>query len=167
MPAPAEPSDGFDAFFAAHARRVLALVSAVTGSWQVAEDLTSEAFLRAYRDWDRVAAMDRPDAWVRTVALNMARSRFRRMAAEARALARRGPDPDVELPQPADDELWQTVRKLPSRQARALVLHYVDDLPIDDVAAVMGCASGTVKAHLHRARRNLALRLGSANREVI
>lgn len=151
----------FEAFYRAEVRAVTGLVYGLCGSWAPAEDLAQEAFVRTYRDWSRVAGMERPGAWVRRVAINLAVSRGRRLGAEARALARlrgrRDPQPD---PLPPDDEaFWTAVRSLPRRQAQAVVLHYHADLAITDVAEAMGCAEGTAKAHLHHARRTLAARL--------
>ncbi len=60
-----------------------------------------------------------------------------------------------------DDELWAQVRRLPAMQRDALVLRYVDDLPLVAIAQVLGCAEGTVKTHLRRARNTLAERLPS------
>jgi RNA polymerase sigma-70 factor (ECF subfamily) len=58
------------------------------------------------------------------------------------------------------DELWRAVRRLPPHQAKAVVLHYVDDCSVAEIASILGCADGTVKTHLHRARRTLADVLG-------
>ena len=52
-------------------------------------------------------------------------------------------------------DLWRAVRSLPRRQQEAVVLRYVADLPLTEVAAAMGCAEGTAKAHLARARDGL------------
>jgi RNA polymerase sigma factor (sigma-70 family) len=51
------------------------------------------------------------------------------------------------------------VRALPQRQAQAVALYYLEDLSIQQTAAVLDCAEGTVKAHLAKARRTLARRL--------
>lgn len=156
---PAAP--GFQAFYAGHYRDVAGLVYTLTGSWAAAEDLAQDAFVRVYRDWRRVGEFDRPDTWVRTVAVNLATSRARRLGAEARALARlhrRSVTEEAPLPDDAE-AFWGAVRRLPRRQAQAVALHYHSDLSVADVATAMGCAQGTVKAHLHAARRALAAEL--------
>ena len=61
-----------------------------------------------------------------------------------------------------DDPLWAAVRKLPRRQAQAVVLVYVDDLSLERVAEILQCSVGSVKTHLHRARQRLAAELGQA-----
>ncbi|MBW3578608.1 MAG: sigma-70 family RNA polymerase sigma factor [Actinobacteria bacterium] len=151
----------FRRFYDAEFRSTYALLLARTGDRWVAEELLQEAFARAYRDWDRVGRYERPAAWLRTVAANLAASRFRRLGAEARAMLRlRGMRHDAaSVASEHDDVVWAEVRRLPNRQAEALILHYVHDLPISELAAAMSCAEGTAKAHLHRGRRALARRL--------
>jgi RNA polymerase sigma-70 factor (ECF subfamily) len=56
---------------------------------------------------------------------------------------------------------WGEVRRLPRRQAQAVALFYALDLPVTEVAATLGCAEGTVKVHLSRARAELSSRLGT------
>jgi RNA polymerase sigma-70 factor, ECF subfamily len=120
--------------------------------------VAQEAFLRTYGRWSEVSALDRPQSWVRRVAVNLATSRFRRVAAEARALtrlsARRADLNPVRLSED-DERFWAAVRQLPRRQAQVVALHYGDDRSVADVAEILGCAEGTVKAHLHGARRAL------------
>lgn len=148
----------FDAFYAVEHEHVVRIVFALCGSWTVAEEVTQEALLKALRRWEQVQQMDRPDAWVRRVACNLATSRFRRLSIEARALLRwrsRQIGDDAEQMDPDLGRFWEAVRQLPERQAQAVALFYADDLPVADVAQVMDCAPGTVKAHLHAARERL------------
>lgn len=148
----------FRAFYDANVDRVMALAVSLTPDRAAAEDVTQEAFSRAYRDWDRVRDYEHPGAWVRKVALNLTRSRWRKLRNEARSLTRIGP-PDVaaapELP-PTEAAVWQAVRRLPRRQATAIALHYVDGLPVAEIAELTGVAEGTTKSDLHRGRRRLA-----------
>lgn len=148
----------FESFYAAEHRHVVRIVYALCGSWTVAEEVTQEAFLKALRRWSSMQEMDRPDAWVRRVACNLATSRFRRLAIEARALLRlssRAAEPQGESLPAELERFWRLVRQLPDRQAQAVALFYADDLPVVEVARVMDCAEGTVKAHLHAARQRL------------
>jgi len=152
----------FDAFYRAESGRVLAMIAAFTGNRAVAEELTQEAFATAHRKWPKVSGYDQPGIWVRRVAINRAISSFRTRQAESRALERmrnlpaRSEAPDLAV----DGELWQAIRSLPSKQAQAIVLTYVEDLPPARVAEILGCREGTVKSHLNRARHTLSQRLG-------
>lgn len=147
----------FEGFYRSTRSSTLAVVWALRG-WDVGvEEVVQEAYLRAFRRWDEVASMDRPKLWVHRVALNPATSRLRRLGAEARALARlagrRIPEPSA--PDATTEDFWRLVRRLPSRQAETVVLRYAADLPVADIAAVQGCAEGTVKSRLHTARQTL------------
>ena len=155
------PSGDFEAFYRSESGRVLGVVTALTGDRAVAEDLTQEAFAAAYRTWPRISTYDRPGSWVRRVAVNRAVSSLRTRQAERRALQRVQTLPDRTAPtEPrVDDALWQAIRSLPAKQAQAIALTYVEDLPPIRVAEILGCSEGAVKSHLNRARRTLAQRL--------
>lgn len=151
----------FEHFYLQEYPGVVKLVYALSGSRTGAEDIAQEAFLRAYRDWDRVGSYEHQAAWVRRVAANLATSGLRRRLAEARALARLAGrrEPALE-PLPADQaDFGRAVRTLPRRQAQAVALFYVEDLSVQQIAVVLDCAEGTVKAHLAKARHSLAKRL--------
>ena len=153
--------DRFGAFAQRERKALVAFAWSLTGDWAAAEDLAQEALEATWQRWGRVGDYDRPGAWARRVVANRAVDRRRRAGREGRALGRwAGREPvDVE-PAPADEEFWTALRTLSERQAQTLALRYLEDLPVADIAAVLGCAEGTVKVHLHRGRLTLALKLG-------
>jgi RNA polymerase sigma factor (sigma-70 family) len=154
-------SGPFEHFYLEEYPGVVKLVYALLGSRAAAEDIAQEAFLRAYRDWERVGSYEHQAAWVRRVAANLATSGLRRRLLEARALARLAGrrEPALE-PLPTDQaDFGRALRALPRRQAQAVALFYVEDLSIEQIAVVLDCAEGTVKAHLAKARHSLAKRL--------
>ena len=77
-------------------------------------------------------------------------------------MLRIGVPPAAVLPQETDHELWSAVGSLPGRQRAAVVLHYLEDRPVREIAEILGCSQSTAKVHLHKARTNLSQRL---NRE--
>jgi len=103
---------------------------------------------------------------VRRVAVNLATSAVRRRLIEATARARFwAREPAPELPA-SEADFWRVVRSLPRRrQAQAIALHYLEDLSVAESARVLGCAEGTVTAHLHNGREALARRL-APNAEI-
>jgi DNA-directed RNA polymerase specialized sigma24 family protein len=123
---------GFTALYEHEYRPLLRIAYGLTGSQGEAEELVQEAFVRCYQRWAKVEGYDNPGA-----------RPARHPAGPAEAGA-------------GDEEFWAAVRRLPRRQAQAIVLYYGDDLPTDDVARVMCCAEGTVRALLHQARTGLA-----------
>lgn len=154
------PRVDFDGFYRAEFHPVLRVVTGITPNHGVASDATQEAFVSALRNWTTVSGYDRPELWVRRVAINKALS-FRRRAtnetvAIARSVLRRQPDMDAA---PVDSEVWAEVRRLPRRQASMIALTYIDDLSIADAADVLEISVPTAKTHLQRARRTLADRL--------
>jgi RNA polymerase sigma-70 factor (sigma-E family) len=154
----------FDRFYAREFRSVVGLAYALSGSRSASEDLAQEAFIAAHGNWDKIGAYEKPEAWVRRVVSNLAVSRFRRRTAEMKALTRLGgfrTETTVlsELPSEAE-EFWPNVRRLPKRQAQVIALHYLEDLPVADIAEILQCSPNTVKVHLHKGRRRLADRLG-------
>jgi RNA polymerase sigma factor (sigma-70 family) len=94
--------------------------------------------------------------WIVNTALNVLRRTGRRTLEFSRE-SQEVPSPDTDVDEALD--LWLAVRQLPKRQAQAVILHYVIDLPVAQVAEVMGCREGTAKAHLDRGRRRLARQL--------
>lgn len=156
-PAPAHSPEDFVAFYRREYPRVVALGFALTGRRSTAEDLAQDAFFAAHQRWSRVGAYDHPEAFVRRAVANAAISAGRRLAAEARALRRlalRSRTGTADL-DPPDAHFWEAVRRLPARQAQVIALYYLEDRSAEDIAAILGCAVGTVPVHLHRARQAL------------
>lgn len=137
--------------------RLVAQLCAVTGDVTEAEEVVSEAFARAASRPARFATVDNPEAWLRTVAVNQARTRHRRRIVGDRLLRRHTPV-SVEVPGASDRalDLIRALRDLPITQREALALHYLADLPIQEVADTLGVPLGTVKARLSRGRTALA-----------
>lgn len=154
-----EIPEPFVRFFRDEYSAVVSLVYGLSGSRATAEDVAQEAFLRAHRDWKRVEGMDSPEGWIRRVAVNLATSRWRRLRAEASALARLSPPVSIVTPDDRMSAFWEEVRRLPARQAQAVTLHYLEDMSVDEIAVVLEIADGTVKALLSQGRERLRRQL--------
>lgn len=144
----------FESFFRTTYQRVVASITVSIGDQRAAEDAAQEAYTKALVRWSRVSEMDRPDAWVLTVAVRAARRSLTR--------AERGyPSERIEWLSPAASEPdglsagSEILSLLSPRERLAVVLRFVEDLQVSDVAEVMGCAPGTVKATLHSAMTKL------------
>jgi RNA polymerase sigma-70 factor (ECF subfamily) len=148
----------FEVFFARERDSMLGLAFALTGDRAAAEDVVQDAFLDAYRNWDRIGSYDRPGAWVRRVVVNMSVSTFRRRRREVRMLTLLADRQLVAVPDLSSSTLafWQAVRDLPKRQAQVTALFYLEDRRIADIAQILRMAEGTVKKHLHDGRKTLA-----------
>jgi len=156
--------ESFDEFYAREYAGLVRLALVLSGSRHAAEDLAQDALLAAYRDWSRLV---QPLAWTRRVVANMAASAVRRRVVEVRVLARlavRRDEVVQELPA-EDEEFWAAVRSLPKRQGQMVALYYLEDCSVAEIAAILDCAEGTVRATLHKGRAALARRLRVADRE--
>jgi RNA polymerase sigma-70 factor (ECF subfamily) len=121
-----------------------------SGDRQEAEDAAQEALARVFQRWARLRGQPWIAGWVLTTTLNILRKK--------RPIGVPNSDGGaVPVDIESSLDLWAAVRRLPKRQAQAIVLHYLADLAIEDVATVMGCREGTAKAHLDRARKRLAV----------
>jgi len=154
-------AEAFDEFFRHNHGAVVGVALAMVGDVETARDLAQEAMLRALRDWRRVSRLERPDMWVRRVTVNLAIDSRRRRVREIREVQRRSIEEETVTVDPAVEHspLWHAVRALPDRQRAAVVLRYVDDLSVPEIAVVLEVAEGTIKATLSQARASLARRL--------
>ncbi|MFG1658030.1 RNA polymerase sigma factor [Micromonospora chersina] len=144
-------------------RRLVVQLYAVTGDLSEAQEAVQEAFTRALAAPRRLAGLDNPEAWLRRVAVNVARSRHRRRRVLDTLLRRLGPPPTVADRSPEHLALLAALRALPEGQRQALALHYLVDLPVDEVAMTLGVSPGTVKSRLSRGRQALAALLADSD----
>jgi RNA polymerase sigma-70 factor (ECF subfamily) len=158
--------EGFAAFYASSYRRLLGQLFAVTGDLAEAENVLQEAYARAFARWPRVGAYDRPEAWVRRVAVNLAAMADRSLRRRTRALLRLGPPPVVPDLSPELLDLRDALAALPLAQRQVIVLHHLAGLPVEEVARELRLATGTVKSRLARGRAAMAGMLDNERSEV-
>lgn len=141
-------------------RRLVVQLYAVTGDLAEAQDCVQEAFVRALAGHG--PDVRNPEAWLRTVAVNHARRRWRRRRMHDRLLRAAAP----QAPAAAADlgtehaALIAALRALPRAQREVVALHHLADLPVAEVAEITRTPVGTVKARLSRGRTRLAELLG-------
>jgi RNA polymerase sigma factor (sigma-70 family) len=156
----------FGELFRRHAEAVWNYAYRLTGSWSVAEDLTSSTFLTAWRrltDMTLVHSSARP--WLFTVASNLARQEHRRLGRFSRVLSRiplndtmRDHADDVADQVDADRRLQavlDAVSKLPKAERRAVELCLLGELSTAATAEVLGIAEASVRSRISRARSRL------------
>ncbi|MET7400296.1 SigE family RNA polymerase sigma factor [Dactylosporangium sp. NPDC005572] len=155
----ADAARSFDAFYRGTSRRVLGYAYALTGDLADAQDLTQEAYVRAWQHWSRISSYESAEVWLRTVLFHLATDRWRRVTVRRLFAARQRPPADV--PPPSEDTLLvvSLLRSLPVDQRRALALHYLLDRPVEEIAVEVGAPVGTVKSWLSRGRSALSASL--------
>ena len=119
-----------------------------------AADAVQEAFIQADRRWRVVSDYDDPAGWVRRVAVHRLLNGRRNRRRQAEILAGIRPIAPEDL---TDDllDLRRGIDALPERMRLAVCLHHLAGLTVDEVAAVLEVAPGTVKSNLHDARLKL------------
>jgi RNA polymerase sigma-70 factor (ECF subfamily) len=143
----------FSSFFREHFANVTRSIHLIVREQARAEDICQDAFLQLYRHWPRISGYERPEAWVRRVAIRLAVRGLRRDAlwTSVRGLfVPRPVGPVVEL------GVTEAVGLLPRNQRVAVVLFYYEDRPVAEIATLLGCSESTARVHLHRGRRRLA-----------
>ncbi|HEV8563760.1 MAG TPA: sigma-70 family RNA polymerase sigma factor [Actinomycetota bacterium] len=122
------------------------------GQRDVADDAVAEAFARAIQ---HDGVIRRPQSW-------LYRTAFRMAAAEVRRRRLQTEIGEYAYEQTQDvAEVLMALRKLTPSQRAAVYLHYQADLPIREIARLMGTSVAAVKVHLHRGRRRLRGLLGT------
>jgi RNA polymerase sigma-70 factor (ECF subfamily) len=127
----------------------------VIGDREEAEDVVQEAFVRAVAAGQRFTTTANPEAWLRTTAINLHRSRWRKLRNFSRIKERLAAPRDV----PGLDDrvdVAEALRALPRQQREVVALHHLADLSVADIAHELGLPQGTVKSRLSRGRDALA-----------
>lgn len=152
---------GMGELYQACYRRLVAQLFAFTGNLVEAQDVVQEAFARALARPHGLSNVDNPEAWLRTVAINVVRRRWRRRKLLDAILLRDRPVARLIEPGPEPDssDLRAALALLPRPFREVIVLHYLADLPVGEVAEVLDVPVGTVKSRLSRSRSALAAHL--------
>ncbi|WP_020525794.1 SigE family RNA polymerase sigma factor [Catelliglobosispora koreensis] len=146
--------DDLSSLYHASYRRLVAQVFAFTTDLSEAQDAVQEAFARALARRRGLSDIDAPEAWLRTVAINIVRRRWRRKQLLNTILLRERPLAKLvaDAPEPDRTDLREALSSLPQAYREVIVLHYLADLPVDEVASILEVPVGTVKSRLSRGR---------------
>jgi RNA polymerase sigma-70 factor (sigma-E family) len=131
----------------------------LTGDPHTAADVVQETMIRVHLKWRQVNRAEAPERYVRRMLTNVYLD-WRRGSWLRRVTLRAVPQEPPPVPDPAEhsaerDHVWALLAELPRRQRAALVLRYYEGLADQDIADVLGCAVGTVRAHISRALATL------------
>jgi RNA polymerase sigma-70 factor (ECF subfamily) len=149
-------SDAFETAVGPHYANLVRRLVLVLGDERDAEDVAQEAYLKAFRSWERFDGSD-VRAWLYTIALRLAfnqlRGRRRWLAAIGRLEAKAWSDP-------SDPDLWAALTTLDARTRSALLLNLVDGYTQAEIARMLGVPEGTVASWISRGRAALRRELG-------
>lgn len=158
--AKAGDAGAFEALYRAHCGRVHALCLRMTRNTAEAEDLTQEAFVRAWRKLESFRGDSAFSTWLHRLTVNLVLTNRRNHTRRTERItttddltpyegARETPGPGLAL------DLERAIAQLPEGARHVFVLHDVEGYRHHEIADMLGLAVGTTKAQLHRARRIL------------
>ena len=154
--------DGFEEFAAAYGARLRRTAFLLAGDWHTAADLAQTTLTKMFLAWRRVGRDAGVYAYAQRVLINSYLATKRRRASSELTL---GEMPDT--PTPVDDTalrvaLLGALGTLPPRVRAVLILRFWEDLPVAEVATLLGCAEGTVKSQTARGLDRLRVLLGDS-----
>jgi RNA polymerase sigma-70 factor, ECF subfamily len=153
----------FESLVQMHQQRVFAHCYRLLNNTAEAEDLCSETFLRAYQHLGSLRADPSIVHWLLRVAGNLAISSLRKRNTrptieldEAREVASTRPSPEDEvIMQSRRDIVRQCLHKLSPAERTAVLMFYLDEKPLEDIARALGTGLAGAKSRVHRARHRL------------
>jgi RNA polymerase sigma-70 factor (ECF subfamily) len=154
----------FTALFRTEFRAVVRTAYLILHDRQGAEDVAQQAFAQLLVHWRKVSTYERPEAWVRRVAIRLAARAVRRD--RRRGILHQQVDPPVPASS-LDVDLVRALKALPPKQRAAVALFYFEDRPVQEIADILNCTESTAKAHLFKARTRLASLLREDEGEVL
>ena len=161
----ARTNEEFDRLYQSTYPRVFRTLVSMLGDVAAAEDCTQDAFLKAFRAWGRWSQDVPVEAWLHRIAINTAISYRRKHALRqiGQLLRRLGHPVEDDPTDYVDGDLLRELRKLPPKQAAAVVLRHLHGYTNREIAAALGVPESTVATRLMTAKRTLRARLrGSA-----
>jgi RNA polymerase sigma-70 factor (ECF subfamily) len=155
----------FEALYTANLGRIYALCLRMTSNVGEAEELTQEAFIRAWQKLHTFRGQANFSTWMHRVAANVVLSRRRKLARERERTIH---EEDLSYHASSGDrtnrgptvDLNEAIAQLPERAREVFVLYDIEGYQHQEIADLMGIAPGTCKAQLHRARKLLREALG-------
>jgi RNA polymerase sigma-70 factor (sigma-E family) len=161
----------FVAYYEARVAYVRKTAYVLCGDWHLAEDLTQTAFTKLYQAWHRLERYEALDGYVRQTLLRTFLDDRRRPWHREYAT---GPDSAVFDVPVADADasgereiLLAGLARIPKRRRAVLVLRYWEDLPVEQVAEILGCSTGTVRSQASRGLADLRTALGDELVELL
>lgn len=154
----------FEALYEMHKTSIYRTALAITNDRSIAEEILQDTFLRAFKHLERVHEGVSLSPWLYRIAVNLAYDwtvKHKRWLATLNHIIDRWVIPTASLPERSAEErelqelLYEAINRLEFKQRAALVLFYLQDFSLLEIAEIMECPVGTVKSRLHYARENL------------
>ena len=164
----------FEELYRRHGRRVYSLCLRMTQNVTEAEDLTQDVFVQLYRNVGSFRGESAFTTWLHRLTTNLVLMHFRKMRGRREQTTEEGVMPEaptvggsvgVQAPSMHDRvALNNALRRLPPGYRAVFVLHDIEGYEHEEVGRLLGCAAGTSKSQLHKARARLRRLLSQEQR---
>lgn len=157
-----EPSMALEKLMEIYGSTVLRTAYFYTGDQYLAEDVSQEVFIRAYRNWTKFRGESKIKTWLTSITLNVCRDKLglKMTSEQPTDPSLMGLKPTISVEEEAmkrleKSEIWQHILRLPMLYQEVLYLYYYLNLNTREIAEAIGSPEGTVRGRLHRAREQL------------
>jgi RNA polymerase sigma-70 factor (ECF subfamily) len=153
-------NDNFDAFYIANFSRICGAMTLLTKDQYAAQEVTQDAFLKAYERWNRVSSGDNPEAWVYKTAYNLTRRRWTRLIRRERFSDTGSASeflPSSSMPDDSAIDLQRAIAQLPEMQRAVVVARYMLGYSTEETANALDLSASNVRVLSHRACKTLGL----------
>lgn len=166
--------EAFNRLVLRHHRMVFNLAYRFVSDYEDANDLAQEAFIRVHKSLKRFKGSCSFTTWLYKIVLNLARNRYRwkKRRGEFSKVSLDNPGQDVDRgPMEVPDEalsvgtqlrrkeiqtrIEESLNQLPAEFREVLVLRHMEGMSYTEISKLLGCAEGTIKSRLHRARTEI------------
>jgi RNA polymerase sigma-70 factor (ECF subfamily) len=157
----------FEDLVAAMERPLLYYATSLTGSVDNGLDVLQEVWIKAFRGIGKLKDRGALRSWLYSITHGIAVDRIRRNTSRERAEAIELEDfEEAEEPSFANEDataIHDALSELGLKHREVLVLHFLEDLSVSEIAKVVGCSEGTVKSRMHYAKRAMKEILSGGN----
>jgi RNA polymerase sigma-70 factor, ECF subfamily len=169
-------AEGFARIVETHRPQIFRFLLASTRDVDLAETLTQECFLKAYRNWSSFRGESTAMTWLMRIAINLEKDHWRNRRMQFWRQTRTN---SVDIDEASDwlpsgernaeqrllareqvGHVWKAVEGLSGRQRRVFLLRFVEEMELSEIAQATGLSEGTVKAHLSRALGKVRAEVG-------
>jgi len=151
--------EALERLFDLYGRKVYRMASAMLRDAGRAEEVTQDIFVKIWRAFPGYDGRAAPSTWLYAIARNTCLSAVRRQSYRHTTSIDQVPEPQASLQESSGIDWDRCLARLPELQRAVITLFYFEDRSIKDVAELLDLPEGTIKSHLHRARRALGAML--------
>jgi RNA polymerase sigma-70 factor (ECF subfamily) len=148
--------DAFDLIMGRYEQRLLRFLTGLVGDRDLAQELCQDTFLAAYQALPRMSGEVRLSAWLHTIALNRARSHFRKWKLRKTLPIKddllQSREPDLQDATAMQELVQRILAQIPKQYSEALLLQITAGLSCREIGRAVGCSESAIKVRLMRAR---------------